>query len=134
MQQYTLLSIGEAAKVLGVSIDTLRRWANTGKIRTYREKGNYRYFRVSDLESYSYNRRLTTSQAAQVLGVSSSSLRRMEPSGLLIPERGSNRWRQYKHEDLYKFMRLRDKTFIQAVAGDSSSLRPDFVALQKLFK
>lgn len=31
-------------------------------------------------------------------------------------------------------IRPRDKTFIQAVAEESASLRPDFLSLQKLFK
>lgn len=29
------LSIGEAAKELGVSVDTIRRWANEGKLYNY---------------------------------------------------------------------------------------------------
>jgi molybdopterin-binding protein len=36
------LPIGEAAKALGVSVDTIRRWEKTGKIRTVRDDGNRR--------------------------------------------------------------------------------------------
>ena len=43
-------SIGEAAKFLSVSIDTLRRWEKAGKIRTLRSPGGHRYFIKSDLE------------------------------------------------------------------------------------
>jgi len=36
------LTLGEAAKELGVSIDTLRRWDRAGKLRTTRDERNRR--------------------------------------------------------------------------------------------
>jgi molybdopterin-binding protein len=36
------LSLGEAARALGVSVDTLRRWDRDGKIRTTRDEHNRR--------------------------------------------------------------------------------------------
>jgi len=42
------LSLGEAAKALGVSVDTLRRWDRAGELRTYRDERNRR--RVSKSE------------------------------------------------------------------------------------
>jgi molybdopterin-binding protein len=36
------LSLGEAAKALGVSVDTLRRWDRDGKLRTTRDERNRR--------------------------------------------------------------------------------------------
>jgi molybdopterin-binding protein len=42
------LSLGEAAKALGVSADTLRRWDSAGKLRTHRDERNRR--RVSEAE------------------------------------------------------------------------------------
>ncbi len=36
------LSLGEAAKALGVSADTVRRWDRAGKIRTRRDERNRR--------------------------------------------------------------------------------------------
>jgi molybdopterin-binding protein len=36
------LSLGEAAKQLGVSVDTLRRWDRAGKLRTARDERNRR--------------------------------------------------------------------------------------------
>jgi molybdopterin-binding protein len=44
------LGIGEAAKQLGISADTLRRWDADGKIRTTRDKGNRRRVPVSEVE------------------------------------------------------------------------------------
>jgi molybdopterin-binding protein len=42
------LSLGEAAKALGVSADTLRRWDSAGKLRTHRDERNRR--RVTEAE------------------------------------------------------------------------------------
>ena len=36
------LSLGEAASALGVSVDTLRRWDQAGKLRTRRDARNRR--------------------------------------------------------------------------------------------
>lgn len=46
-----LLSIHQAAKLLGVSIDTLRRWDKSGKLLAIRKSINgYRYYRKADIE------------------------------------------------------------------------------------
>lgn len=44
-----LLQIGDAAKLRGVGIDTLRRWEKSGKIQAVRTEGGHRRYRVSDL-------------------------------------------------------------------------------------
>jgi molybdopterin-binding protein len=46
--EQSYLSLGEAAKALGVSVDTLRRWERKGKLETHRDSGNRR--RVSAAE------------------------------------------------------------------------------------
>ena len=46
-QEYT---IGEAARALGVSIDTIRRWDRTGRIRTSRDHGNRRVVDAGEIE------------------------------------------------------------------------------------
>jgi molybdopterin-binding protein len=43
------LSLGEAAKALGVSVDTLRRWDRSGKLRTTRDKRNRRRVPAGEL-------------------------------------------------------------------------------------
>jgi len=53
-QKYTTpdwLTIGQAAKYLGVSPDTLRRWERRGKIKCYRTPGGRRLYTQYDLES-----------------------------------------------------------------------------------
>jgi molybdopterin-binding protein len=44
------LTIGEAAKRLGVSADTLRRWDRAGKLRTTRDARNRRLVPVAEVE------------------------------------------------------------------------------------
>jgi molybdopterin-binding protein len=44
-----LLRIGEVAKALGVSIDTLRRWDAEGRVKFVR-RGNQRMLRASELD------------------------------------------------------------------------------------
>ncbi|MDD5416249.1 MAG: MerR family DNA-binding transcriptional regulator [Candidatus Daviesbacteria bacterium] len=45
-----LLKIGQAAKLLGVSIDTLRRWEKAGKITAIRTPGGTRLYHLSQLK------------------------------------------------------------------------------------
>src|SRR5512144_1559204 len=43
-------SAAEAARALGISIDTLRRWDRTGRIRTERDSANRRIVPASEIE------------------------------------------------------------------------------------
>ena len=43
------MSLGEAAKAIGVSIDTLRRWDRAGKLKTTRDSGNRRRVPVREV-------------------------------------------------------------------------------------
>jgi molybdopterin-binding protein len=44
------LSLGEAARAIGVSVDTLRRWDSGGKLRTTRDSRNRRQVPASEVE------------------------------------------------------------------------------------
>ncbi|MBU1104802.1 helix-turn-helix domain-containing protein [Candidatus Parcubacteria bacterium] len=46
------LNIGEAARYLGVSIDTLRRWDKNGKLSAKRSEGSHRFYLETDLELF----------------------------------------------------------------------------------
>ncbi len=50
MQSYT---IGQAARLLGVSPDTLRRWADGGRLTTHRDEGGRRLIDGRDLAAFS---------------------------------------------------------------------------------
>lgn len=43
-------SAGEAAKLLGISLDTLRRWDRAGRIETARDSGNRRIVAASEVQ------------------------------------------------------------------------------------
>jgi molybdopterin-binding protein len=43
------LSMGEAAKALGISIDTLRRWDHAGKLQVTRDERNRRRIPVTEV-------------------------------------------------------------------------------------
>ena len=48
-----MYSIGEFAKKIGISIQTLRDWDKSGKLKlTYRSKGNHRYYSQEQLMRY----------------------------------------------------------------------------------
>ena len=45
-----LYSASEAARALGISLDTLRRWDRSGRIRTQRDKANRRLVPAREIE------------------------------------------------------------------------------------
>lgn len=54
LRQMGDLSLGEAARAIGVSVDTLRRWDRAGKLETVRDERNQRRVARAEVE------RLTT--------------------------------------------------------------------------
>ena len=49
-----LITIGQASKMIGVSVQTLRRWDEVGKLSSVRKnKAGYRYYKKEDVENYS---------------------------------------------------------------------------------
>lgn len=66
------MTIGEAAKAIGVSADTLRRWDRQGKLRTKRDERDRRMVPVSEVE------RLTTRPRRKPTGESLSARNRFE--------------------------------------------------------
>ena len=44
------LTLGQAAKALGVSADTLRRWDRAGRLHTHRDERNRRRVTLAELE------------------------------------------------------------------------------------
>jgi excisionase family DNA binding protein len=46
------LSISEAARVLGVSLSTVRRWSDSGTLPSYRTPGGQRRYSRAQLEDF----------------------------------------------------------------------------------
>src|SRR5213593_3777167 len=49
--------VGEAAELLGISVDTLRRWAASGRLRVRRSAGGQRLVALADLRRLQEDRR-----------------------------------------------------------------------------
>jgi molybdopterin-binding protein len=47
------LTLGEAARALGVSVDTLRRWDRAGRLKTTRDARNHRRVPAAEIERLS---------------------------------------------------------------------------------
>src|SRR5213596_1323328 len=56
------MRIGQAAELLGISTDTLRRWAASGKIRVRRSIGGQRLVGLAELRRLQGKRRARTKQ------------------------------------------------------------------------
>ncbi len=64
------LTLGEAAKAIGVSPDTLRRWDRAGKLRTHRDERNRRMVPAKEVQ------RLTARRPRHATGASLSARNR----------------------------------------------------------
>src|SRR2546427_10856039 len=51
------LRVGEAAELLGVSVDTLRRWEAEGRLRVRRSRGGQRLVSLADVRRLQAKRR-----------------------------------------------------------------------------
>ena len=60
--QQPALRIGQAAEILGVSVDTIRRWATDGTIKTTRSSGGQRLIAAAELRRLVGARRKTAPQ------------------------------------------------------------------------
>lgn len=49
------LSIGETAKILGVSVKTVRRWTDSGKLTSHRSPSGHRRFNLQDIQKLNEN-------------------------------------------------------------------------------
>lgn len=100
-----LVSISEAAELLGISIDTVRRWDKQGILHSQRPNGKDRYFSVKEIKDLKATQPLSISEVAEKLGVSATTLRRYEEEGLIKPQRNNNGERLYTREIIASFIK-----------------------------
>lgn len=74
-----VLEAGAAARALGISLDTLRRWDRAGRIRTERDRANRRVVPVSEIERLRGRREPAISARNHFTGV----VRSVRTEGLL---------------------------------------------------
>ena len=123
--QKKLIPISEAAKVLGVSIDTVRRWDKSGVLHSERPDGKNRYFSLDELKKHKLSQPLPISEVARNLSISATTLRRLEARGLIKPKRNSAGERVYDEDLLKNFLNsdyfLRKKQIREGL-NDSTTL------------
>lgn len=61
-----LLTTSDAAKILGVSADTVRRWERIGKLPAERTSGGIRLFKREEVEKLEAYRRAKFQRLAQI--------------------------------------------------------------------
>lgn len=105
LKQKRLVSISEAATILGVSIDTIRRWDKSGVLHSERPNGKNRYFSKEELDKHKLNQPLLISKAARKLNVSVTTLRRLEMRGLIKPNRNSAGERVFDKDQIENFLK-----------------------------
>lgn len=71
------LSLGPASRLLGVDPDTLRRWADTGRVRSWTTPGGHRRFDRATLERLAADRRTPRSRLLADLGATPARLSRV---------------------------------------------------------
>src|SRR6266516_812931 len=64
LRQMEDASLGEAARAIGVSVDTLRRWERAGKLRTRRDAANRRRVSRREIERLARRPRRAPAKAA----------------------------------------------------------------------
>jgi len=74
-----MYTAGEAARALGISLDTLRRWDRQGRIRVQRDSANRRVVPVREVERLRGEDRRTLSARNRLEGV----VREVKVDGLL---------------------------------------------------
>src|SRR5258706_157311 len=117
-----LVPISEAAEILGVSIDTIRRWDKEGTLHSERPNGKDRYFSVDELEKVKLGKPLSISEVAERLHISQSTLRRIEKKGFIKPKRDTNGERVYTQNSLEEF--LSSSYFLRKKEVEHEILKP----------
>ncbi len=77
------MSLGEAAKAIGVSVDTLRRWDAAGKLRTQRDPRNHRVVSVSEVRRLSAPQRHRTGTQSSARNRMAGVIRSVEVDGVM---------------------------------------------------
>ncbi|MBI2086008.1 MerR family DNA-binding transcriptional regulator, partial [Candidatus Daviesbacteria bacterium] len=120
LQTNNFVKIGQASEILGVSIDTLRRWERLGKITVQRTPGGTRLYPLS----------VKIGDASKILGVSIDTLRRWEAAGKIATIRTSGGTRLYSLVSLSRKNKAEPKNtnsteeLLKKTNSDSKNISP----------
>src|SRR5258708_2645315 len=121
----SLVKISDAAEMVGVSIDTLRRWEKEGKISPIRTPGGTRL----------YPRFVKIGEASSKLGLSIDTLRRWEKTGKISSLRTPGGTRLYSLESLRKINpNLDDQIQVPAIEEKVPELSPQLSNTSQLLE
>ncbi len=110
------VTVGDAAELLGVSIDTVRRWEKSGKLHAKRLDGKNRYFPKDELEQFRAHQPLSTTEVAKRLKTSASSVRRLEASGQITADRAENGKRLYSLASIVDYLESKSAPLQPAIS------------------
>lgn len=84
-----LIAIGETAKKLGVSLDTLRRWDATGKFPSIRKLKGHRYYNLTDIDKFIASKHIKEQELFAQAKYWASSPKEFEPENLFYCQNAS---------------------------------------------
>jgi excisionase family DNA binding protein len=110
-----LISIGQTAKVLGVSVDTIRRWDKEGVLNSARADGKTRFFSVKEVEAIKFEKPVTIKELAKKSGVTRQKLKQLEMDGEIKPKAIRDGKAVYNYSSLKKFLSNINKQTIKTL-------------------
>lgn len=120
-----LLTVSQAAKILGITTTTLREWESSGYILSIRTKGNHRRYKKEDIQNIIGNNKISNVESVAIYCRVSS--HEQKQKGDL--ERQKNRLIEYCARNGYKL-----EYIFEEVASGMSDNRPKLKQIFKLIK
>ena len=112
------LSLGQACRLLGVNETTLRRWADEGRVRTFRTPGGHRRFAEADVRGVLRANDDHTDEAGSLSEAAIPGIRRR----LQTPRAAAASWNQEMGDDVRTRMRLFGRRLV-ALIDDHIAVR-----------
>jgi cytoskeletal protein CcmA (bactofilin family) len=78
--QEKFVKIRQASRILGISIDTIRRWEKKGLLSSQRLDGKDRYFSIAELQNLKNQNWVDIKEAARLFKINKSSLKKIKKS------------------------------------------------------